>query len=272
MIALDDVTLRVGERDLVHGISARIARGELVAVLGPNGVGKTTLLRTLSGLLPAAKGTISIDGSALATLASRERARRIAYVTSDDVMSEALTVADVVSIGRFAHHEWWQWSASADDDDAVARALKDVHMSAYARRLFTTLSSGERQRVWIAMDLAQETPVVLLDEPTSHLDVRVAHEILGLLRTLAHDGRAIVCVLHDLNDAAAYADRLMLLGCETMLAFDRPERVMLPELIEAAYGVAVERIDTANGPRIFATVANASSRECSIPEPNRADP
>ena len=102
------------------------------------------------------------------------------------------------------------------------------------------------------MGLAQETQVLLLDEPTSHLDVRVAHEILALLRRLALAGRTIVCVLHDLNDAAAYADRLMLLGCEKMLACAEPGAVLAPDLIEAAYGIAVERVDTPAGPRVFA--------------------
>lgn len=255
MIHIEELTIAAGGRALVREIDARVATGELVAVLGPNGVGKTTFLRTISGLAEGASGRITIDGRPLAALSPAERARRIAYVTSDDVMSEALRVIDVVAIGRFPHHSWWQWSATERDERAVARALADVHMTTYANRLFTTLSSGERQRVWIAMGLAQETPVLLLDEPTSHLDVRVAHEILALLRTLAHQGRAVVCVLHDLNDAAAYADRLMLLGCERMLAFDTPESVMTPALIESAYGIAVERIDTAAGPRIFAAVA-----------------
>lgn len=254
MIDIEHLSIAAGGRTLVDGIDARIATGELVAVLGPNGVGKTTLLRTISGIGKPAGGRICVDALPLGELNAVQRARRIAYVTADDVMSEALRVRDVVAIGRFPHHEWWQWRATPQDDAAVSRALDDVHMAQYEQRLFTTLSSGERQRVWIAMGLAQETPILLLDEPTSHLDVRVAHEILALLRTLAHAGRAVVCVLHDLNDAAAYADRLMLLGCERMLACGTAHSVMTPALIEAAYGIAVERIDTAKGPRVFASI------------------
>jgi iron complex transport system ATP-binding protein len=254
MIAIDNLAIEAGGRILIAGIEAQIRPGEFVAVLGANGVGKTTLLRVLSGLARPQAGTIHFDGAAVEAMTPTQRARRIAFVTSDDVMSEALRVRDVVAIGRFPHHEWWQWNETAQDEAVVAAALSSVHMSEYAERLFTTLSSGERQRVWIAMGLAQQTPVLLLDEPTSHLDVRVAHEILALLRALAREGRAVVCVLHDLNDAAAYADRLLLLGREKMLAFDSPENAMTPALIEAAYGIAVERIDTAAGPRVFAAI------------------
>lgn len=254
MIALEDVAIGVGGRTLVAGIDARIASGEFLAVLGPNGVGKTTLLRALCGIRPVLAGRIMLGGAALRSLSKTERARALTFVTSDEAMLETLTVRDVVAIGRYPHHPWWEWSETTADDAAIEGALRAVYLEGEERRLLTTLSSGERQRVWIAMGLAQETPIVMLDEPTSHLDVRVAHEILGLLRGLAREGRTIVCVLHDLNDAAAYADRLMLLGCERMLAYDVPDRVLTPELVQRAYGIAVTRVDTPVGPRVFAAV------------------
>jgi iron complex transport system ATP-binding protein len=254
MIALADVAIGVPGRTLVRGVTARIEAGEFLAVLGANGAGKTTLLRAICGLHPLLGGAIALDGAPSAALMPAARARKIAFVTSDDAMIESLRVRDVVAIGRYPHHPWWRWSATAHDDDAIDAAIHEVHLTAEAGRLFSTLSSGERQRAWIAMGLAQETPVLLLDEPTSHLDVRVAHEILALLRGLARAGRTILCVLHDLNDAAAYADRLMLLGDAAMLACDTPDRVLTPPLIERAYGVAVERIDTLRGPRVFAAV------------------
>ncbi|HTU70848.1 MAG TPA: ABC transporter ATP-binding protein [Candidatus Baltobacteraceae bacterium] len=254
MIALDGVAIGVPGRTLVRGIHARIAAGEFLAVLGPNGVGKTTLLRAMCGIRPVLEGTIAVDGRALRSLSVAARARAIAFVTADDAMIESLRVRDVVAIGRYPHHPWWEWNPNPQDHEAVERALRAVQMTREAERLFTTLSSGERQRIWIAMGLAQATPVILLDEPTSHLDVRVAHEILALLRDLARDGRTVVCVLHDLNDAAAYADRLLLLGCERMLACDVPDRVLVPQLIEEAYGVGVLRVDTPQGPRVFTAV------------------
>jgi iron complex transport system ATP-binding protein len=254
MIALERITIGVPGRVLIRDIQANIAPGEFVAILGANGAGKTTLLRSLCGLHAAESGTISIGGELLRALDPRARARRIGFVTSDDTLTEALRVRDVVGIGRFPHHACWEWNERPDDERAVDDALEAVHMSDCGVRLFSTLSSGERQRIWIAMGLAQETPVLLLDEPTSHLDVRVAHEILVLLRKLAHDGRTIVCVLHDLNEAAAYADRIMLLGEERLLGFDAPARILTTELIQRAYGIGIDRVDTTHGPRAFPRV------------------
>ncbi len=251
MIALRQVTIGIGGRTLVREITGEVRAGEFVAVLGPNGVGKTTLLRSLCGLRSPQGGSIVLDGRDIAHLTPLERARHIAFVTSDDAMTDALTVRELVAIGRFPHHAWWEWNPTAGDERAVNDALDLVKLQPFAERPFATLSSGERQRAWIAMGLAQGTPIILLDEPTSHLDVRVAHRILALLRDLARAGRTIVCVLHDLNEAASYADRLMLLGCERMLAFDEPARVLDPTIVESAYGIAIERLDTSRGPRVF---------------------
>ena len=251
MIQLEELTIGIGGRSLVREIDANIISGEFVAILGSNGVGKTTLLRTICGLKPALSGHVRIDGSSIASLSTLERAKRVALVTTDDLLTDALTVREVVAIGRFAHHRWWQWHERPDDELAVQQALESVRMEAYANRLISTLSSGERQRAWIAMGVAQSTPVLVLDEPTSHLDVHVAHTILSLLRNLARNGKTVLCVLHDLNDAAAYADRIMLLGCGEMLAFGSPGEVLQPQLVERAYGIAMETIATPHGVRIF---------------------
>jgi iron complex transport system ATP-binding protein len=253
VIALQDVALRVGGRRLLENVDAVIARGEFLALLGPNGIGKTTLLRAIAGLHATSGGTILIDGTSSARMRPYERARRVAFVTGDEVVLEALTAAEVVRIGRFPHRRWWQWQATEADTRAVNAALAAVRMGAFAERLFSTLSAGERQRIWIALGLAQETPIVLLDEPTSHLDVRVAHDILDLLRGLAFEGKTVVCALHDLNEAAAYADRIALLGGGTMLDPAKPDDVLSGPDLERVYGIAMERVRISGGRlRVFA--------------------
>jgi iron complex transport system ATP-binding protein len=258
VIALRDAAIGIEGRTLIAPATASIESGRFVAILGANGVGKTTLLRVLSGGLRPIAGEVRLGDADPATLSPLDRAHRIAFVTSDDAPVEGLTARDVVGSGRYPFHRWWEWSEDPDDADAIDGALAAVGMAGFADRSFETLSSGERQRIWIALALAQEAPVLLLDEPTSHLDVRVAHEILALLRAQARAGRTIVCAMHDINDAATYADTLMLLGDERMLAFDAPDLVFTAELLERAYGIPMEIVRAASGaPRAFAT-GNAS--------------
>lgn len=252
MIAACDVALRIGSRLLMHDVGFTLQPGEFVALLGPNGVGKTTLLRSLTGLHPIAGGSIQIDGVPIAALSPRDRARRIAFLAADEVLDDALTVRDVVSTGRYAHHRWWEWREAPSDELAIDGALGAVQMESYAQRRFATLSSGERQRIWIAMALAQESPVMLLDEPTSHLDIRVSHAILGLLRERARAGMTILCAIHDINEAAAFADRMIVLGCERMLACASPYDVLQGNALERAYGIAMRPLTLPDGSfRVF---------------------
>lgn len=256
MIVAREVGLRIGDRTLLDDVSFDVRAGEFVAVLGPNGVGKTTLLRAMAGTRAIESGTLCIAGREIARLSPSERARTIAFMASDDLFSEHLTVRDVVATGRYAYHRWWQWHEDAVDSAAIERALDAVGMRAFAARAFVTLSSGERQRIWLALGLAQEAPVLLLDEPTSHLDVRVAHSILALLREQVLAGKSVVCVLHDLNEAAEFADRIMLLGCGKMLAIDTPAAVFESGRLERAYGVPMEIVHAPSGAlRVFPAVS-----------------
>lgn len=241
MIELRGVTLEIGGRPLLQNVDMRISPGEFVAVLGRNGVGKTTLLRAIAGLYAPIAGEIVIDGVNERLLSIPERARRIALITGDETFFEALLVRDVVSIGRFAHGHWWQWQRAAGDDRAIDAALAAVEMEGFARRLFATLSAGERQRVWIALGLAQETPILLLDEPTSHLDPAVAATILKLLRRLSREGKTVVSALHDVNEASAYADRVACLGEGRLIAMTIAGALGDGQLLRETYGVAFER-------------------------------
>lgn len=253
MLELRSVELEVGGRTLLRDLNLEVPRGEFVAVLGANGAGKTTLLRAIAGIVAPSAGTILLDGIPAGRLSSLERARRVTLVTSDEVLVDALLVGDVVAMGRFPYHRWWEWQQRTSDERAIERALAAVRIEHLRERLFATLSAGERQRVWIALGLAQETPIVLLDEPTSHLDVRVAHEILALLRDLTRGGKTVVCALHDLNEAAAYADRIALLAEGSLLAFATPAELLESPLLERAYGIAMEQVRLpGNRLRVFA--------------------
>jgi iron complex transport system ATP-binding protein len=253
VIVARNVRIDIAGRTLLQDVDLTIGSGEFVAVLGANGVGKSTLLRALDSRHPIARGTLALDDRDVTALETTQRARKIALVAGDDSPIDNLTVREVVATGRFPFHRWWQWSATAADETAVDAALAAVDMRAFADRSFQTLSSGERQRIWLALGLAQEAPLLLLDEPTSHLDVRAAHDILRLLRRQAGAGKTVVCAIHDLNEAAAFADRLILLGDRRVIAFDTPERVLTPEHLRAAYNIEMQPIRTPDGStRVFA--------------------
>ncbi len=247
MIEATHLRLVAGTRELLSSTSFTVREGEFVAVMGANGVGKTTLLQTLAGVRAPASGHIAVAGRDVTTIPARERAQLIAHIAADESFLERLTTREVVALGRFPHHRWWEWQRTEHDEAAVDDALRVVRASDFASRIFETLSSGERQRVWIALALAQEAPVLLLDEPTSHLDIRAASEILGVLRDLSRKGKTIVCALHDMNEAAHAAHRMLLLGAGRVLAFDTPEKVLTSDAPVVAYGVPLDVTRLKNG-------------------------
>jgi len=237
-LALEDVEIERGGRTLLRDVSL-VLDGGVIALVGANGVGKTTLLRTIAGALAPAAGAVRLDGVPVRTLHARERAQQIALVDPTEPVLAALTVAGAVAAARFPHHRWWEWEATPQDEAAVDEALRRTGLTTFRARELGTLSAGERQRVWIALAIAQRASVVLLDEPTSHLDLKASVETLQLIREFARDGALVIAVLHQLEEAAAFADRVIVLGCEGIVADGSPEGALTAESIERAYDVAV---------------------------------
>jgi iron complex transport system ATP-binding protein len=250
-VTLTGVDVRAGARLLLHDLTFEAAPGELIAIVGSNGAGKTTLLRAIAGATRPARGTIAIDGNDPLALDARTRARAVTLIGSDVETPPGTSVREVVATGRFAFRAWWDWTHDDASDVAIDAALAAVDLAREGDRVFETLSSGERQRAYLALALAQDARVVLLDEPTSHLDPRYALETLCAIRGIAAGQRSAIVVLHDLNEAAAAADRIAVLGEGKLLAYAKPNDALDPSILERAFGIAFDRFDSEAGVRVM---------------------
>ena len=215
LLTLDNVTTGYGKKVIAQHLNATLRRGELVALLGPNGCGKSTLLRSMAALQPALGGKVSYDGKALTAYSQRELAQRISIVLTQRIEAEALTVEDVVRMGRIPYASFLSYTETAADDAAVCEAMALTQTEPFRQRMVSTLSDGERQRVFIAKSLAQHTPLILLDEPTAFLDFQTKVTTLRLLQQLAHkEQKAILLSTHDVELALHFCDQLWLLSTE----------------------------------------------------------
>ncbi|WP_027659627.1 ABC transporter ATP-binding protein [Salinispora fenicalii] len=229
------LTLAYESRQVAHDLDVSIPDGAVTVILGPNACGKSTLLRALARLLRPKTGQVLLHGQDVQRLTPKELARRLGLLPQSSAAPAGITVADLVGRGRFPHQRMLrQWSH--EDEAAVARALAATGVAELADRAVEELSGGQRQRVWIALILAQETPVLLLDEPTTYLDISHQLEVLELCRRLNRDqGRTVVLVLHDLNQAARYADHLVVLRDGTVAATGAPKTVLTEQLLHDVF-------------------------------------
>ena len=227
------------EKTLVlKNIDFSIRGGDFVALIGPNGSGKTTLLKIILGTLSPMEGEVQLDGKPVLSYAAKERAKKIGYVSQEPVFTFPLTVLELVSLGRYAHSN--RFKQRPEDEQAVEDALRQTDSFALRERKFTTLSGGERQKVLIARTLAQTSHLLLMDEPTVHLDIYFQLQILNSLKEICREKKStIVAVLHDLNLISLFADKALLLKSGECLAFGKVEEVLNKSSIKEAFGVEV---------------------------------
>ena len=238
VLTAESLSLAYDKRVVVDGLDLVVPTGRVTAVVGPNGCGKSTLLRGLSRLLPPTQGRVLLDGQVIGELPTKEVARRLGLLPQQPIVPEGITVAELVERGRHPHHGLFrQWSR--DDEGVVAAALEMTELVHLARVPVDSLSGGQSQRAWIAMALAQRTPVLLLDEPTSFLDIAHQIDVLELVRDLnAREGTTVVMVMHDLAMAARYADHLVAMSGGEIVAEGAPSEIVTPSVIESVFGIA----------------------------------
>ncbi|GAA3336331.1 ABC transporter ATP-binding protein [Amorphoplanes nipponensis] len=252
-----DLTLAYGDRVITSGLDVTVPDGSFTVIIGPNACGKSTLLRALSGLLAPRHGTVVLDGATIGSYRAKEVARRLGLLPQTATAPEGISVADLVARGRYPHQRLLrQWTP--EDENQVAAAMAATGVTALADRAVDELSGGQRQRVWMAMALAQQTGILLLDEPTTYLDIAYQIDLLDLCADLNEQGRTLVAVLHDLNQACRYASHLIVMKAGRIVAEGEPGQTVTAELVEDVYGLRCEVIaDPQTGTPLVVPAARA---------------
>lgn len=262
-LAARDLAIELGGTSILHGLTAHARSGEFVGLIGPNGAGKSTLLRALAATLPPSAGEVRLDGAVIGSLAPRQLAMVVAAVPQNTTLTFAFTAAEVALLGRHPHLR--RFAVEGDTDLRIARdALARTGMAAFADRSFPSLSGGERQLVLLAKALAQQPRILLLDEPISALDIRHQLAVLQLVAALTEAGVVAVAALHDLNLAARFCTRLVLMAGGRVLADGTPAEVLTPDALGAAYGV---RVAVRTDPDTAALVVTALDLTNAAPHP-----
>ncbi|MQW75268.1 ATP-binding cassette domain-containing protein [Nocardioides sp. dk4132] len=253
-----DLTTGYAGREILHGVDLEIPDGLMTVIVGPNACGKSTLLRSLARMLAPTGGEVLLDGTAIDRLPPKEVARRLGLLPQSATAPSGMSVADLVARGRYPHQGLWrQWSS--EDERAVEDAMRAADVSDLRDRAVDELSGGQRQRVWLALALAQETPLLLLDEPTTYLDIAHQVEVLELARRLRREGRTVVAVLHELHLAFRYAEHLVVMRDGAVVATGDPREVVTAALVEEVYDLPCRIItDPVSGTPIVIPLAGAA--------------
>ncbi len=257
LLIAENLTGGYQARSIIHQLNLQLDRGEWLSLLGGNGCGKSTLLKLLSRLLKPQQGIVWLDGKAIHTEPPHLVAQKMALLPQQQTVPSGLTVQQLVSLGRTPHQPWYQWELTDLDRSQVDRAMILTQVYDFGDRSIESLSGGERQRAFLALALAQNPRVLLLDEPTTYLDLRYQLELLTLLKDLQQQqGLTIITVLHELNLAIRYSDRLAMLKDGSLVAVGTPETIITPEVIAEVFGVDVAIINTPVGLQICPLISD----------------
>lgn len=242
-ISAEAIAIAYDKKSIIDGLSLHIPQGQITTIIGANGCGKSTLLKGLTRLLPVSKGAVYLDGQSIATLATKEVAKKIALLPQVQEATDGTTVYELISYGRFPHQSYLGKLSQADKE-TIHWAMEATKVTTYANQPVDALSGGQRQRVWIAMALAQDTDTIFLDEPTTYLDMNHQLEILELLKTLNQEsGKTMVMVLHDLNLSACYSDHLIAMKKGQIKYSGTVRDIMTPAIIQDIFQIKAQLID-----------------------------
>ncbi|SBS28238.1 putative siderophore transport system ATP-binding protein YusV [Marinomonas aquimarina] len=241
-LGTDSITLQHADHIIIEDLSVQFPKGKVTAIVGPNGCGKSTLLNGLSRVHHPSRGQIVLQGKDIHKLPPREVARKLALLPQETSAPDGISVRELIRFGRHPHQSFLkQWGM--DDKTAIEFALRSANLEDLGERLLDTLSGGQRQRAWIAMSIAQETPLLLLDEPTSALDLGHQIEVFDLIRDLSANGKTVVMVVHDLAMAARYSDHLIAMKAGKIVAQGSPKEVITPAILDHLYGVQCDLME-----------------------------
>lgn len=261
IIELKNLSIGYSNKSVLQDVNAKINKGEIVGIIGCNGAGKSTLLKTIRGLLPKQSGEILYFGRKLESFSEKELAREVAYLQQNVEVGFGYTGKDIVLAGRYPYMKWWK-GESISDEELALKCMEYTGTKELAERPVNEVSGGQKQRILLAKVLAQQTPILFLDEPTTGLDMVYQEEIFRFSQALAEMGKTILMVVHELNLAAKYCSRIILLGEGTVIADGRPDNVFTEKILSKAYNAPVRVIRSHNTNEIIEISTKEDNGRC----------